>query len=206
MLFASVDLPSLDKDKATTDIMSLDESLWFWDSYRATSMLPLMTKGASIGAQGANNRNRQGEFEWVPYAPPSITSWFDDVVFPWMGMKSRVMALKTLPRAANHEHIDCDAHKMDTRQHKFRIVIHGRVETLYFMTKQGNVHAPDIDGPFIMDGSWPHGMDNATDDFKLTLAVGAPWDGRDHYDNINLLLQQKDYQMPDDFAKNFMKV
>lgn len=206
MLFASIDLPIIDKEKATLDITSLDDSLWFWDSYRATNMLPLMTKGASTGPLGANNRNRQGQFEWVPYAPASITTWFDDVVFPWMGMRSRVMALKTYPKSANLEHIDCDPHKMGTRQHKFRIVIRGRVDTLYFITTQGNIHAPDIDGPFIMDGSWPHGMDNTTDDFKLTLAVGAPWDGCEDYDNINLLLQQSDYQMPADYAKYFMKV
>ena len=37
-------------------------------------------------------------------------------------------------------------------------------------------YAPEIgQQPFLMDGSWPHGLDNFTDKYKFTLAIGAPW-------------------------------
>jgi hypothetical protein len=58
-----------------------------------------------------------------------------------------------------------------------------------------------VNGPFLMDGGWPHGMINNTDEVKVTLALGSPWLGRDHYDNFNLLLNRNDYTMPVDLKK-----
>ena len=203
ILFASIDLPILDKEQATSAIMSVDSRYWWWDEYRSTSMLPLMTKGGRIGQEGANNRNRDEPFDWVSYAPSVLTDWMDDIVFPWMGMRTRVSALMTKARAANKEHIDCDPHNMGTNQNKFRIVLKGKTETLYFITENGNIQVPSVDGCFIMDGSWPHGMNNATDDFKLTLALGAPWNGKENYNNANVLMTRSQHKMPDDFNKYF---
>ncbi len=202
ILFARVNLPLLDRQKASEEILKLDQKLWYWDSYRATNMLPLMTKGAQGGAQGALN-NRQGDFEWTEYTPVVIKQWFEDVVFPWMGQRTRIMALKTVSNFENKEHIDCDPHRMGTQQHKFRVVLQGRTDTLYFITKDGNISAPEIEQPFIMDGSWPHGMNNNTDQIKLTLAAGAPWNGNDQYDNINVLLDKSSIEMPEDFKRYF---
>lgn len=202
ILFATVDLPLLDKQQATKQILALDKKFWFWDSYRATSMLPLMTKGGVQGARGASNA-RQGTFEWTPYTPECIRQWFDDIVFPWMGMRTRISALLTEPGAMNNEHIDCDPIKMGTQQHKFRVVLHGRTDTLYFLTSDGVLNAPNVDQSFIMDGSWPHGMHNDTEDFKLTLAVGAPWNGNQQYSNVEVLQNKKDYTMPSDYQKYF---
>lgn len=202
MLFASVDLPSLDKELATKEILAVKKEAWWWDKYRATNMLPLMTKEAKSGVMGSSNR-QGGDFMWLPHTPECVKNWFDKVVFPWMGTKTRVMALMTKPNFANEEHIDCDPHKMGTMQHKFRIVIHGKTSTLYFMTKTGNVFAPEVDGPFIMDGSWLHGMNNDTDDFKLTIAAGAPWNGNPQYTNVTNLLLKSDYEMPDNYRDYF---
>ena len=204
MLFAKVHLPMLDKAQATTDILSVDRELWFWDPYRATLMLPLMTKGGQEKANGASN-GRQGNFEWTSYTPDIVKTWFDTIVFPWMGMPTRVMALKTESNSSNKEHIDCDFNKMGTQQHKFRIVLHGSVATLYFKTSKGDVYVPAIEEPFIMDGSWPHGMNNSTDDFKLTLAAGAPWNGNDRYDNIDIMMNRSDHLMPKYIDQYFNK-
>jgi hypothetical protein len=111
------------------------------------------------------------------------------------------MALITQPTFSNYEHIDCDPHELNTKQHKFRIVLQGRTDTLYFITNQGNLSAPNIDGPFIMDGGWPHGMINTTDQVKVTLAVGAPWIGNEMYDNINPLMYRSSYNMPETLTK-----
>ena len=51
-----------------------------------------------------------------------------------------------------------------------------------------------------MDGGWPHGMINNTNEVKVTLAVGAPWTGNDSYDNSNLLLDRSIHSMPDDLS------
>lgn len=202
ILFARVNLPLLNKQRAVRDILEIDPALWFWDDYRATSMLPLMTVGAEMGARGASN-NRRGNYEWTKYTPSIVKEWFEDVVFPWMGQRTRIMALKTIPRFANKEHIDCDPHRMGTQQHKFRVVLQGQTDTLYFITKQGIINAPTIEESFIMDGSWPHGMDNTTDQFKLTLAAGAPWNGNQSYNNINEMLVRSDYDLPDNYKQYF---
>lgn len=202
ILFATVNLPLLDKQQARDDIMALDSQLWFWDPYRSTSMLPLMTKGGVTGAKGASNA-RGGSFEWTDYTPKSVREWFDGVVFPWMGMRTRISALLTKPQFANSEHIDCDPVKMGTQQHKFRVVLHGRTDTLYFITAKGKIAAPSTESCFIMDGSWPHGMFNDTDDYKLTLAVGAPWNGNQLYTNVDILQRRSDHTIPADYEKYF---
>lgn len=203
ILFAKVNIPELDNLKAVEEIYKIEEKFWFWDDYRATNMLPLMTKGAQKGADGAINRYRTDEFQWIDYTPEVIRDWFDQTVFPWLGSRSRVMALKTRPGFSNHEHIDCDPAELGSRQHKFRTVIKGETDTLYFITDQGNIHVPNIASPFIMDGSWPHGMTNNSQEEKLTLAVGAPWNGKDDYKNIEELMYKSHYQLPDNLSKYF---
>ena len=115
------------------------------------------------------------------------------------------MALITQPNFSNYEHIDCDPHELNTRQHKFRIVLQGKTDTLYFITDKGSITAPDIEGAFIMDGGWPHGMVNSTNEIKVTLALGAPWTGNDSYDNINLLMDRSMHNMPVDLTNYWKK-
>jgi hypothetical protein len=200
IMFAEVNFPLLDKVSATSEILAIPKKFSFWDDYRNTLMIPLMSK-SEISA----SNNISGEFKWAAYAPKIIVDWFDEFVFPWMGMKSRVMALITQPNFSNYEHIDCDPHELNSRQHKFRIVLQGKTNTLYFITDKGNISAPEIQGPFIMDGGWPHGMINDTNEIKVTLALGAPWTGNDKYDNINLLMDRSIYRMPDDLSSYWKK-
>lgn len=204
LLFAKLNFLELDKELVTSEILKIDNSFWFWDEYRATNMLPLMTKQSLSGAIGASN-NRTGNFEWLSYTPKVLIDWFETEIFPWMKTKTRIMALMTRPNFANKEHIDCDENQIGTRQHKFRIVVKGNTNTLYFKTKSGDVSAPNIDGPFLMDGGWPHGMYNDTSDFKLTIAAGAPWTGNDSYNNLDVVLNRNDFELPENY-KQFLKV
>lgn len=199
MLFAKVDLPLLDKELAAREILSLPKDVSFWDEYRNTRMIPLMSRNGALSRKEVK-KNSQGEYSWTPAAPKVIVDWFDDIVFPWMGMRARVMALITQPNYANNEHIDCMPEELYTQQHKFRIVLQGKTDTLYFITKDGNIHVPDVDHAFIMDGGWPHGMINSSNEVKVTIAVGSPWSGNDYYDNVEVLLDNKNYSMPDDLS------
>ena len=197
ILFATIDsIPMIDKKQATQEILLLDDSLSFWDEYRYTKMFPLMTKNGGINRAGASN-NQDGNFEWTPYAPKIIIDWFEDYVFSWLGSRTRVMALVTQPGVANNEHIDCSPNELNTQQHKFRIVLQGKTDTLYWVTSEGNIPAPDTDKAFIMDGGWPHGMINTTNEIKVTLALGAPWKGKDEYNDLTLLQNRNDYLMPE---------
>lgn len=197
LMFASVNIPVLDKQQAAKEILAIDEKYRFWDPYRGIGMISLMTKNGESGRMGSDNRINNGEFNWTSYTPKIVSDWFDNIVFPWAGKKARIMALLTQPGEENNEHIDCDRSELHTIQHKFRLVLQGKTSTLYFITNEGNIRPPDIDGPFIMDGGWPHGMSNYTNEIKVTLAMGAPWNGKDSYDNeLTLHLNRDNYLMP----------
>ncbi len=204
LLFASVDgLPLFDKELAAKQILEIDHKFSFWDEYRYTRMFPLMTKGG-LGKEGTTNQ-QSGDFHWLEHTPKVIIDWFENHVFEWLGEKSRIMALITQPGISNYEHIDCGPNEVGSRQHKFRIVLQGKTSTLYWNTQTGIVNAPDIDGPFIMDGGWPHGMTNSTNEVKVTIALGAPWTGKDHYDDITILQSRTDLVMPNDLSRFFKK-
>jgi hypothetical protein len=204
LLFATVDFPLLDKAHAVDTIMDTPRKYWWWDSYRTTNMLPLMTRSGKSGHDGSDNGGKD-EFEWVDYTSKEIRDWFEDIVFPWMGQRARIMALLTEPNFSNAEHIDCDENQVGTMQHKFRYVVQGQTDTLYWITENGQVNAPAVDQPFLMDGGWPHGMHNSSNEFKLTLAVGAPWIGNHSYDNINVLQSRKDYVLPSNWRQYLKK-
>jgi hypothetical protein len=195
ILFAELNLPSLNKKIAAEEILSVEKHFWFWDPYRGTKMLPLMTKGAQESIEGTSNY-RGGDFEWTEYTPQIIKDWFEYIVFPWMGTKTRIMALMTMPGISNKEHVDCTESEIGSIQHKFRIVLQGRTDTLYFKTFKGNIVVPNVKGAFIMDGGWPHGMQNTDNIIKVTLAAGAPWNGNQHYDMLQNVILKKNYTLP----------
>jgi hypothetical protein len=195
-----VNLPLPNKTLIAEKILSIDKKLWFWNRYRATHMLPLMTKESISGQNGSSNY-RKGEFSWLEYTPIEIKDWFEDIVFPWMKTKTRIIVLWTEPNFSNKEHIDASLQEVGTRQHKFRLVIKGRTDTLYFKTNTKDIFAPNTEKAFLMDGTWPHGMNNFTDEIKLTIAAGSPWTGFDFYNNVNLLLKKSDFILPTDLGK-----
>jgi len=196
LLFATIDsLPILDKVHAASEILALPEYYSFWDDYRYTQMFSLMTRQGVASREGVSNA-QSGDFLWTDIAPRVIVDWCEDHLFPWLGMRSRIMCLVTQPGVANYEHIDCAPHELNTRQHKVRIVLQGNTDTLYWMTEGGNVHAPAITGAFVMDGGWPHGMINIGSIPKVTLALGAPWTGKAEYNDITILQHRSSYRMP----------
>jgi hypothetical protein len=184
------------------EITKISESAWFYEPYRNTKMLPLSTKSGRVGYDGTSNYN-QGDFSWTEWTPDIIKEYCENVLFPNLGTKTRIVILKTPPQTANHEHIDCDPTYQFTQQHKFRIVLRGRTDTLYFIKKYGNESAPQIDEPFIMDGSWPHGMINSDNETKYTLTAGAPWNGLPQYHNLDILMNRNDSELPEDYKKYY---
>jgi hypothetical protein len=198
LLFATVDLPPINKKQAIAEIKPLlNTECAFWDEYRETTMIPLVTKTGKLGVQSVSNRH-QGDFIWADHAPPSIKDYFENVVFPWIGMRSRLMILITQPGAKNRIHIDSKVHEVGMKKHKLRIVLQGRTDSLFFKTKYGDKHVPEVDSPFLMDGTWVHGMDNNSDDIKITLALGSPWEGFNEYGpEVKILMDRRDYEIID---------
>lgn len=203
LLAATVGLPDFDRKGALEGVEGVAEGNWFWDPYRGTAMLPLMTMGGVGGKSGTSNFREKQEFSWVSYTPQSIVEWFERVVFPWMGMKTRVMVLRTEPGASNLEHIDCAPSSFGLLQHKFRVVLQGSTDSLYFITRDGSKKLFNTTSAFIMDGSWPHGMINDSSKRKYTIAVGAPWCGNKYYDNISNQMYIDREMLPKDLNSYF---
>jgi hypothetical protein len=203
LLFGKVSFAQFNKQEAAAQILSVDKKHWFWDEYRGLNMLSLMTRNPVPGPDGTKN-NISGEFQWLEYTPKVVIDWFEAEVFPWMGQRTRIIALLTYPGVKSCEHIDCDKKDIGSQQHKFRVVVQGKTNTLYFKTDAGDVYAPDIDDAFLMDGSWPHGMHNTDQECKITLAAGAPWNGNTEYDNLEILMKKSEFLYPEEYSQ-FLK-
>lgn len=200
ILYASLDLPPIDKLQALKEICSLPEEMWIWDNYRNTFMLPIMTKDGLQNKDSLYKLSDQNlpthNYYWVKNAPPSIVSYFEKNIFNWINCKPRIVILRTSPKSVNNEHIDCQRYEFGTSQIKFRYVLQGKVSSLYFITRNSIVRPPETDLPFIMDGSWPHGMNNDTNDYKFTICLGAPWSGEEKYPKMVELITKKGISLP----------
>ncbi len=204
LLFGTLDIESPNRQKWVQWLEGVEESKWFWDDYRTCDMLPLMTKNGGVKLSDAEHRFEPGEdFIWTDITPDFVKSYIENHIFNWMGMRSRIIIIRTAPSKGNAIHIDCSPHAFGTLQHKFRIVLQGETETLYFHTKEKDIEAPRTDKPFIMDGSWPHGMTNTSDKTKYTLCIGSPWSGSEKYPGLNKLLEAEESDLPKEIRHFF---
>jgi hypothetical protein len=203
ILFSELtNIPSIDKALAVEGIESIPDEFWYWDQYRTGRMVTIMSKGGLGGRAGAA-LHRPGEFDWTPYCPRVISEWFDNYIFNWMSQRTRITVIWTEPGATLLDHIDSAEAEYGTLQHKLRYVLRGTTDSLYFNTDQGKVFAPAVDGPFLIDGSWYHGMTNTCAKPKVTLALGGPWVGETQYPSINHLLKRSDYNPQENFRDFF---
>jgi hypothetical protein len=105
---------------------------------------------------------------------PQIADWIKKTIRPIF--EGRTMIIVTPPGESNTIHIDCSPDKFNTVQHKFRYVLRGPVNGLKFQFKDKQVCLPQISQPYIIEGKWPHHMDNYTQQRKYTIAIGYPWE------------------------------
>lgn len=203
-LFAEICMPPIDAKSVLAELGQVSKDKWFWDSYRTTWMLPVMTStGHSDKPSVFQMPSNRKEFLWTNYAPSSLVEYVEQFIFSWLEPKPRIMVLRTPKGARSREHIDCTPKEFGTRQHKFRMVLQGRSDTLYFLTAKGRVPALETNHPFLIDGSWPHGMENDSHSDKVTVCIGAPWTGAATYPNLGRVLSKSGLQLPLDYKKYF---
>ena len=114
--------------------------------------------------------------------------------------------LRTLPGGANNEHIDCSPSEIGTIQLKLRIVLQGSASTLYFVNRDNQhyfIH--ETKNFFLMDGSWPHGMNNNSEYMKYTLCLGAPWTQSDFYPLFEKIILKDQLNLPVDLKKYYRR-
>lgn len=206
MLFSELDIPLIDKAKTVEWLTSIPEDYWFFDTYRKCFMLPIMTRnGRSTKADMLqhNVKTNIADFSWVHFTPNFIKKYFKKNIFNWTKMKSRIVVIRTMAKKENPVHIDCFPEGFNKKQYKLRIVVQGTSDTLYFKTRSGKTWAPFTEKPFIMDGSWPHGMINSSHLDKYTICFGSPWTYSEHNPNLNTLMFANSEELPKDYRKYF---
>ena len=203
-LFAEVDLPIINKTKVIKWIETVPKTYWLQDDYRKCNSLPLMTKNGRVSKYDVeNNSLSTNDFFWVEYVPDFIRQYFEKNVFIWTKIQSRIIIIKTMPKCQNLVHIDCSPSTFHTIQHKFRIVIQGTSDNLYFKTKNKKIWAPLTEKPFIIDGSWPHGMINHCEFPKYTICLGSPWTYSDYWPGLKPLIFKKSHELPESYQEYF---
>ena len=203
MLFAELNIKTINKKQTIEWLNNLDEKYWFWNEYRTCDLLALMTQTGDFHRSKAENNPFNSDFFWTPFVPDFIKKYFEENIFTWTKTKSRIMIIRTKAYKENKIHIDCSPQKFHTTQHKFRIVVQGNTDSLYFRTKKKDIWAPSTQKPFIIEGSWPHGMINNSPLPKYTIALGAPWTHCDSYHGYNPLLWINTDQLPESYGSWF---
>ncbi len=197
ILFSELKIATLDKVKVLKEIYSVSEEHWIYDKYRNSWLLPVVTEnGSETSFALSKSKTSNPSFKFTPHQLPTLHQYIENHVYSWLSSAARVMLLRTSPNEKNNEHIDCSREQFGSRQHKFRYVLQGKSDTLYFITQGGKLKIPRTDLPFIIDGSWPHGMHNDAEEDKITLCLGAPWTGEENYPMLGKKLLKSDYLAP----------
>lgn len=207
ILFAVLDLPPFPSASALSLIKSARTEDWLKDSYRNSNVLPLMTNTglATLSAMQSQTDNSDA-YQWTQWAHPEMIKYFEDFFWPWLGRRTRVTVLRTAANQKNHEHIDCSPSEIGSLQLKLRVVLQGKSESLYFIDDQGaRIPIGSTTHPFLIDGSWPHGMENIGNDEKYTLCLGAPWRQSEHYPHFYSMLKKSDFTFPKNISPYLRK-
>jgi hypothetical protein len=208
--FTAIDLGITDNDRKNIydEVMSADEKHWHYNDFRGCYMLPVYNAGGVLGGQVEGRDTRNGMFNYTEAMHNcSFTKKFlEEKIFPWMEPQGRVTILRTPAGKGLNVHLDSTEDEIGTLQHKFRIVLNGKVDKLFFIDKNHNkVYIPDNYSTYILDGSHPHSLEPA-DEVKITLCIGAPWTGqptKEYEELVNNSLYTMKVSRPDRLEKSW---
>jgi len=185
LLYLPLDIPNPPDIASKLDSIPYEEMIE--DNYRTCNHIPIMT--------------RYGDWTELSKLVPELVDWCEENLFTW-AEKSRIMIITTQPYDHNATHIDCSPGKFNTWQHKFRYVLRGNVDSLYFVSKNTYQNVTQIDKPYMMSGRWPHAMHNNLDQTKYTLALGSPWEP-DNNDEKYMKVLEKSYNKYQEYYMSF---
>lgn len=179
--FAAIDIGISENDKIgmVQEIWSLDKKYEHFNKFRNCKMIPIYNGGGKLGVNNEGSNTKKGMFQYTSAGEecPTIKNICENKIFPFMNIPGRVTILKTTPETSLNIHLDSKKEEIGTLQHKFRIVLNGNIEKLYFLDNNCNkIYVPPYYDTYVMDGSHPHSLDCDPVE-KITLCVGAPWQG-----------------------------
>lgn len=169
-----------DTDTFLEEILDIPESYWHYDQFRNCYILPLWNPG---GQSEKVNQNIVDDFKFTEQAfmCPSLISWVKPTLEKLNG---RLTVLKTIPGHKMNIHLDSKESEIGTEQYKWRMVLMGDVNGLYFIDENNKKVYPNNGSKlYILDGTHPHAIEES-DEYKITVCIGSPWRGEPMVDNL----------------------
>ena len=166
-------LPLEHRSTCADEVLGLPKDDWFWVNFHGAYMCSIYNCREQEGWLGARTFN--------PNLPKDslLVRNIRDVLFPWMGGEGNVTIIRTEPGDTMREHIDSAANEVGSTQYKFRWVLSGDTDSLYFIDEDYSHHYIGGSNIYVINGAHPHGMANRGEQTKLTLCVGSPWKAND---------------------------
>jgi hypothetical protein len=174
--------------KMIDEVIKCDAEYWYDDAFRNCKLLPLFNGLGTVGAPPPGVQRSKGTMKWTKAGDecPTIKHIMETKVFPFMDNPGRISVLYTPANTAMNVHLDCNRNSIGKLQHKFRIVLKGEIDKLFFLDRNKNkVYVPNHYRFYILDGSHPHAIDPGKEE-KITICIGTPWVGNSTkmYDDI----------------------
>ena len=195
------------------ELDDLDQSCWFYDSYRDVEMVCLYSGNGEYKTKELIYENRKKSLEWTEASvkTPLLSTFLKTKIEHLFDPMGRITIIKTEPSQSIKEHMDCSQAEAEEYHAKFRIVISGDVGGLYFLSENGRKHVPDTHHTYVIDGSRAHGMFNNSKEVKYTLCIGSPWLGKYTEEGNRLIkrsleVNKKDIILRKDLGLNRSKV
>ena len=187
--FAAIDLGITDSDRLLMleEVKALDNNDHFYNEFRGCRMIPIFNKSGELGKTQNGTNSRTFKYTTAGQKCPTIRHICETKLFPWMDPPGRVTILRTSPGTGLNVHIDCREDEIGSLQHKYRLVLNGSIDQLYFIDSNGNkVYVPNYYNSYVIDGSHAHSIDAGKEE-KITLCIGAPWKGSSNNAYKNLI-------------------
>jgi hypothetical protein len=180
--FCAIDIgiTSEEKQILLEELLSIPDEYYQSNSFRGCRILPIYNGRGVRGQRHETGDTTKGEFSYtdVDTFISRSKKIFEEKIFSWMEPVGRLNLLRTQPGLGLNTHLDTRADEVGTRQHKYRLVLNGNIDKLYFLdSKDNKVYVPGHYDSYILDGSHPHSLDLGTEE-KITLCIGKPWDGQ----------------------------
>jgi hypothetical protein len=159
------------------EILGLSNSFWHYNQFRNCNMLSVFNPGGRIGKIDLSIKENF-EFSTASKHCPILTKFISEEILPWLNPLGRVTILKTSNNQEMPIHLDCSLTETGTIQHKWRFVLNGDIEKLYFVNKLNEkVFVKNQNRCYVIDGGHPHSIEKSSND-KITICVGSPWKGQ----------------------------
>jgi hypothetical protein len=165
----------VDKKEMLKEVLAVPDDMWHHNTFRDCYMLPI------FNSKGRIDENFKGQdMKWT--SAGELCSYLQEVItseiFPWMEPHGRVTILRTPADKGLNVHFDVNKNEIGTRQQKFRLVLNGNIDKLFFLDENAEkVYVPQDYDTYVMDGGHPHALDPG-DEEKITICIGSPWDGK----------------------------